>query len=153
MAGGYHSVFRGSGIEFDEVREDADGDDVSLRYAWSVNGEVVSSSETLEGGWFDKGDTVSLAVTPSDGDAEGERDRDGHDDRDHGSPRHQQRHHGAVPVLRSNAQRGGTRLQRCVDGGALVQEQGSHVSVPVSRSYHQRRPPVVVRCIDSCASI
>ena len=28
MAGGYTSVFRGSGIEFDEVREFAEGDDV-----------------------------------------------------------------------------------------------------------------------------
>ncbi|MEI6129227.1 MAG: DUF58 domain-containing protein [Planctomycetota bacterium] len=28
MAGGYSSVFRGSGIEFDEVREFADGDDI-----------------------------------------------------------------------------------------------------------------------------
>ena len=27
MAGGYSSVFRGSGIEFDEVREYVDGDD------------------------------------------------------------------------------------------------------------------------------
>ena len=27
MAGGYSSVFRGSGIEFDEIREYVDGDD------------------------------------------------------------------------------------------------------------------------------
>jgi uncharacterized protein (DUF58 family) len=36
MAGGYHSVFRGAGIEFDEVREFAEGDDPRL-IDWNVS--------------------------------------------------------------------------------------------------------------------
>ena len=39
MAGGYNSVFRGSGIEFDEVREYVDGDD-PRSVDWSVTARV-----------------------------------------------------------------------------------------------------------------
>ncbi|KAA3605490.1 MAG: DUF58 domain-containing protein [Planctomycetota bacterium] len=39
MAGGYHSVFRGSGIEFEEVREYAEGDD-SRSVDWNVTARV-----------------------------------------------------------------------------------------------------------------
>lgn len=47
---------------------DADGDAISLSYAWSVNGAVVSTSTSLLGTlWFDKGDTVSVQVTATDG--------------------------------------------------------------------------------------
>lgn len=47
---------------------DADGDRVTFEYAWTVSGtRVPGSSATLEGSrWFDKGDTVSVTVTPSD---------------------------------------------------------------------------------------
>lgn len=39
MAGGYSSVFRGSGIEFDEVREFAEGDDFRS-VDWNVTARV-----------------------------------------------------------------------------------------------------------------
>jgi hypothetical protein len=52
---------------------DADGDAVSLSYAWSVDG--VATSETgssLDGAsWFDKHQSVSVVVTPNDGEEDG----------------------------------------------------------------------------------
>jgi uncharacterized protein (DUF58 family) len=39
MSGGYSSVFRGSGIEFDEVREFAEGDDLRS-VDWNVTARV-----------------------------------------------------------------------------------------------------------------
>ena len=39
LAGGYHSVFRGSGVEFDDVREYAEGDDVRS-VDWNVTARV-----------------------------------------------------------------------------------------------------------------
>lgn len=47
---------------------DADGDSVSLSYAWRVNGSsVAATSATLGGSWFNKNDTVSVTVTANDG--------------------------------------------------------------------------------------
>jgi len=46
---------------------DADGDRISFKYAWEVNGSVVSTGTSLSGSDFDKGDTVELIVTPTDG--------------------------------------------------------------------------------------
>lgn len=48
---------------------DADGDRISYTYAWTVDGRVVPyTGFRLDGGsWFDKGDVVSVAVTPTDG--------------------------------------------------------------------------------------
>lgn len=48
---------------------DADGDSVSFSYAWTVNGSAVSATgSTLDGtSWFEKGDTVEVTVTPTDG--------------------------------------------------------------------------------------
>lgn len=46
---------------------DDDGDEVSFAYAWSVNGTVVSTSDTLGSELFNKGDTIVLSVTPNDG--------------------------------------------------------------------------------------
>ena len=45
---------------------DADGDNVSLAYAWYVEGALVGSSATLSGDNFSKGQTVYVVVTPSD---------------------------------------------------------------------------------------
>ncbi len=51
---------------------DADGDTVSLGYAWSVNGlSVASTTSTLSGTWFSKHDVVRVSVTPSDADGAG----------------------------------------------------------------------------------
>jgi hypothetical protein len=49
---------------------DADGDDLTVTYAFSVDGDVVQDSESasLSGAtYFDKSDTVSVIVTASDG--------------------------------------------------------------------------------------
>jgi hypothetical protein len=46
---------------------DADGDAVTYAYAWVVNGATVATGSTLSGAHFDKGDTVHVVVTPTDG--------------------------------------------------------------------------------------
>ena len=50
---------------------DAEGDTISLDYAWSVNGTVVSTATALPGSDFDKHDVVELTVTASDADGPG----------------------------------------------------------------------------------
>ena len=52
---------------------DADGDPVTLSYAWLVNGaSIAQSGSTLDGSsWFDKGDVVQVEVTPNDGKVDG----------------------------------------------------------------------------------
>jgi hypothetical protein len=50
---------------------DPDEDPVSFRYAWSVNGRVVASTETLSASFFDRNDEVRVTVTPTDGDLDG----------------------------------------------------------------------------------
>jgi hypothetical protein len=46
--------------------EDADGDNVSLAYAWYVDGSGAGTGTTLSGDHFSKGQTVYVVVTPSD---------------------------------------------------------------------------------------
>ena len=47
---------------------DADGDSVSSTYTWDVNGITIpSTAGTLTGSFFNKGDTVTCYVTPTDG--------------------------------------------------------------------------------------
>lgn len=47
---------------------DADGDAVTLGYAWTVNGVPVWTGSTLDGRvFFDKGDEVQVTATPGDG--------------------------------------------------------------------------------------
>jgi len=46
---------------------DADGDSITLGYAWYVGGVVVSTLPSLAGSAFVKGDTIYVDVTPSDG--------------------------------------------------------------------------------------
>jgi hypothetical protein len=50
---------------------DADGDSITVGYAWSVNGTVVAAVPSLSGTYFDKGDTIVVVVTPSDGSDDG----------------------------------------------------------------------------------
>ncbi len=52
---------------------DADGDTVSLSYAWSVDGTTVAETgSSLDGAtFFDKHQTVTLLVTPNDGEDDG----------------------------------------------------------------------------------
>jgi hypothetical protein len=53
---------------------DADGDEVTFTYAWSVDGVVVQEGEdaTLTGALFDKHQEVFVTVTPDDGWVDGE---------------------------------------------------------------------------------
>jgi hypothetical protein len=52
---------------------DADGDEVSLSYAWTVNGSAVSiTGDELGSAWFERGDLVACAATPSDDADDGE---------------------------------------------------------------------------------
>lgn len=49
--------------------DDPDGDLISYRWTWTVNGVAIAHTGTSLGGttWFDKGDSVSVEVTPLDG--------------------------------------------------------------------------------------
>ena len=51
---------------------DDDGDAEGWTYAWSVNGTEVATTATLDGAAFNKGDSVTCAATPFDGEASGE---------------------------------------------------------------------------------
>ena len=46
---------------------DADGDEISYRYHWSVNGSTISDAETLETGDLRRGDVVQVSVFATDG--------------------------------------------------------------------------------------
>jgi hypothetical protein len=53
--------------------DDADGDAVSLSYVWAVNGATVSTAATLDGAThFDKGDAITVTLTPNDGTEDGD---------------------------------------------------------------------------------
>jgi hypothetical protein len=54
------------------VANDPDADRVSVDYVWYVNGAEVATTETLEPGVFERGDSVRVAVTPHDGLSDGE---------------------------------------------------------------------------------
>ncbi|MBM4393983.1 MAG: hypothetical protein FJ090_22885, partial [Deltaproteobacteria bacterium] len=50
---------------------DADGDAEGWTHAWSVNGTEVATTSTLDGASFSKGDSVTCAATPWDGEESG----------------------------------------------------------------------------------
>jgi hypothetical protein len=62
-------VVEGQSLAVAVLSDDADGDVVTLEHAWSVDGEpVVGQVEAqLSSAFFDKGQTVQVAVTPTDG--------------------------------------------------------------------------------------
>lgn len=62
----------GESLGVSVVANDPDVDRVSFNHVWYVNGEEVATTERLEPGAFERGDTVKVAVTPSDGISEGE---------------------------------------------------------------------------------
>lgn len=51
---------------------DADGDRITYKYSWRVNGVEVSTATSLGGADFDKGDSIELVVTPTDGTDDGD---------------------------------------------------------------------------------
>jgi hypothetical protein len=46
---------------------DADGDSVTVAYAWRINGVVASTDAIISSAIFSRGDTIELVVTPNDG--------------------------------------------------------------------------------------
>jgi hypothetical protein len=58
-------------LKVDAIGSDRDGDEVSLSFAWSKNGEPAGSNETLEAP-FKRGDKISVRITPFDGEAYGQ---------------------------------------------------------------------------------
>lgn len=66
--------YRGQDIRAGAEAWDADGDGVSFRYEWHVNGERVfdADGDVLGAGSFSRGDEVAVTVVPSDGESEGE---------------------------------------------------------------------------------
>jgi len=61
-------------VEASVEASDDNGDEIILSYAWAVDGIVVQEGEdtTLTGAWFDKGQEVTVTVTPDDGYTTGE---------------------------------------------------------------------------------
>lgn len=67
-------VYRGVDITAVPKGEDPDGDEIRFRYQWVINGEepVAEDSPVLKGDRFKRGDWVSVHITPSDQEGEGE---------------------------------------------------------------------------------
>lgn len=67
------TIHRGVDISVSPMGFDADGDNISYTYLWTVNGnEYAEHGPVLPGAEFKKGDQVMLTVIPSDSDGEGE---------------------------------------------------------------------------------
>jgi len=69
------SVYTEDTVTATVTTSDADGDSVSVSYVWKVDGAVVSgeTGATLDGSdHFDKGETITVVVTPTDGSTEGD---------------------------------------------------------------------------------
>lgn len=62
-----------SGLKAVVKSSDSDGDSVNYHYTWEKNGVVLSENETsiLESNGFQRGDSVTVTVTPDDGEASG----------------------------------------------------------------------------------
>lgn len=66
-------VFTTTLLESAVTFDDADGDDVALTYAWTVDGAEAGSETSLDGATaFDRDEQVVLTVTPNDGTSDGE---------------------------------------------------------------------------------
>lgn len=61
-------IFAGMDVSVEPVAEDVDGDDVSFRYQWLINGEEnpVLTEAVLPGNAFTKGDSLQVLITPND---------------------------------------------------------------------------------------
>lgn len=60
----------GNTLSVDAAANDADGDDVTLTYEWTVNGRPAGAGKTLEVP-VKKGDKITVKIVPSDGVSEG----------------------------------------------------------------------------------
>lgn len=64
-------VFKpGESLYIDTTGSDADGDDVTIIYEWTINGEPAGDSRTLDVP-IKRGDKISVKITPYDGEAYG----------------------------------------------------------------------------------
>ena len=61
-------IYRGVDITVTPKGFDPDGDEVSFRYEWAINGEELSMEDgpVLKGDRFEQGDRVTITVTPFD---------------------------------------------------------------------------------------
>lgn len=68
------TVFHGVDISLFPDSEDPDGDEVSYRYTWFVNGDEVAGNDApnLAGERFRRGDHISISIIPNDGHEDGE---------------------------------------------------------------------------------
>lgn len=66
-------ISRGQDIQAIAEGWDADGDDIRYEYQWAVNGHTLYSERgaALSGDKFERGDEISVGVTPYDGDKQG----------------------------------------------------------------------------------
>ncbi|HJN75249.1 MAG TPA: hypothetical protein QGF58_15075 [Myxococcota bacterium] len=61
-------VYEDTTVSCEAEASDVDGDEVTIAYAWVVNGDTVLEGETeLDGASFDKGDELYCSLTASDG--------------------------------------------------------------------------------------
>jgi hypothetical protein len=67
-------IYRGVDITAIPKGMDPDGDSIEYRYQWVINGEEIASGDksVLPGDRFQKGDLLTVYVTPYDQDGEGE---------------------------------------------------------------------------------
>lgn len=64
-------VFKpGDRFGVDVAAEDPDGDDVTIRYQWTKNGESAGDGSEIEGG-VSRGDKIEVRIVPFDGEMEG----------------------------------------------------------------------------------
>lgn len=68
------TVFHGVDLSAKPQAEDVDGDEITFRYTWYINGEEVAGNDapTLAGDRFRRGDRISISVLPNDGQVDGE---------------------------------------------------------------------------------
>jgi hypothetical protein len=66
--------YKGQDISAETAGWDPDGDNISYRYEWTVNGERVyeADGQALPGGSYSRGDLVAVRIVPYDGENEGE---------------------------------------------------------------------------------
>lgn len=66
--------YKGQDIVAEVQGWDPDGDSISYKYEWTVNGERVYETDghVLSGGSYGRGDAIAVKVVPFDGESEGE---------------------------------------------------------------------------------
>ncbi len=63
-------VKKGDALGIDAVGNDVDGDDITILYEWTLNGDPAGNGQSIEG-TLKRGDKITVRVTPYDGEAYG----------------------------------------------------------------------------------